>query len=1607
MATESNATWKVWTFNGSCWNTCKKLVQSTLVADSQVLLFQEIRLQSDEEIRFASDFLGAHGWLGQFAPAATTQEGGLTGGVCIAYRDGLNIGTVEVSTQPDPSFAHRVLAVRLHKENFLPHVLVSAYFKVGEAMRGVNLELLKYIAMLAETERLPLMVGGDFNCSPGTIQASDYFTRSGTIPLTPGEPTCFHKQSQSMIDYFLCTQSLASLVHKVKTATQWPSGPHRPVCLSAECSDSELVPTLLRPKQIPVEVPVGPSRLPSSWDSARATVEGLEELLEERTLSWHQEQEAIDGAFEVVNALLARTLCEVTDTPYDPRCARGAPLRIQLMPISARAARERKSWVSLSLPLAWIKNQLQSLQYVLSQEGLSLSGSLQQLAADVSAPPVDLFSLDGVKNAYAQLQELVQEAVLLSDRSDVAEGDQEVFAQLLSRTDALQTDVSKLLISEQASDARTSDQNWRSWIREVNDGSLGWAHRWSRASPHWRPFQHHREGWTGRPTCMLASEVQRLSKLWEAQPTPLDPWIPDSDLPAPPPLEPDRFLQVSASFRSNTAQTFDGYHPKHYSLLSPDQALVLCKLLQCCERHGSLPSNLLSCLAALIPKHKSDGTGKTAMRSIGLLPSLYRVWAKCRQDQARSWEQSHPCVSIAHQKGRSIADQVFIQSAQAEHDTLVTGRPKLTTAIFYDLANFYEYIDRSVLLARARQWDFPVLLLYLVLNQYQSRRAVSLNGYVGDAGYPARGIPAGCPWATYLVQIYSLHCVIGLQQRWIPHTISMYIDDLVLLLTGATLSELVNTAAQAAADALSCIDQELHCAVALHKATVVGSSESVRSAVVQALGKYAGPASTGGASHLGIDFFGGQLRRFKRNRRTLLKRIASFKKRMPRLRTLKKGGLNLQRLWNTGLQQAQFHGADVVGMDQRELTAAQTNMLSLVGVKCRSRSRTASLMLYRDPCYSLGLGPVLTWGGLVFKANTRRDFYQLPSLPKLQSLFSPVLANPPSNWSQVRGPMGAVLMSLDRIQWRPSDTPLVLVDHHGKPVNLAITSSASLRFQLQQAWQYRLGCHAAERLGCAGDHFNLDTAQQVLLEPDLSPSEKGVLRAFLTSAIWTPSRLSRAGYELPSEACVLCGAPRDDLHHRLFTCPGTACLRTEHLSEAALDYLANVQKSFPIHLGMQRTVRFDRGAPPGLGHLGGIFWSQDPTLSPEQAFAGQTLCTDGACFKNGPKACHVAGWAVCAVNSLGECTASLYGPVGQDVPHTSPVSEHLAFLALGHACPNPAEICVDYQGLVNINEMAPKDLYDKSSVHAGLRLQIVGSPLWSKSTIVSKVTAHQDPACFEVGSRERQLALGNQRADNLAKAGALLLHQPSSAELEEWAFDSQTLRRFLRYVAKALILWPAPGSGGPRSKRSKNKYVLARDKDPELKQGCLSGLEVLGPWRLAGGGEEPRLQAGEQSEYSPPQPLALDASASPSDPVQPPEPLFASIADHSFVWVENRFVCKFCLRQVKRLPKPHAVSSCPGTCKVLHDLYQDSRQHQLYASTFTDPSRFGIVICCKRCGSTSEGSRVKGLGDTCPKVFSSPHAAGNWKRLSEGKHPNRRHGSGKVMDPCVALSTFT
>ena len=168
----------------------------------------------------------------------------------------------------------------------------------------------------------------------------------------------------------------------------------------------------------------------------------------------------------------------------------------------------------------------------------------------------------------------------------------------------------------------------------------------------------------------------------------------------------------------------------------------------------------------------------------------------------------------------------------------------------------------------------------------------------------------------------------------------------------------------------------------------------------------------------------------------------------------------MQRVYLTGLQPFGYYGAEVVGLDTREVAAAQSFFLQTVGSTCPSRSRTLSLLVLQEPTYRLALGPVITWTNLVWKAATCPGFE--PSLPRLRELALNILARPPKAWNQVKGPFGAAIVSLQRVSWKFT-TPFVLEDRMGQEVVLTCTSPAKVLCNLRAAWMHMLALKAARK----------------------------------------------------------------------------------------------------------------------------------------------------------------------------------------------------------------------------------------------------------------------------------------------------------------------------------------------------------------------------------------------------------------------------------------------------------------------------------------------------------------------------------------------------------------
>ena len=59
----------------------------------------------------------------------------------------------------------------------------------------------------------------------------------------------------------------------------------------------------------------------------------------------------------------------------------------------------------------------------------------------------------------------------------------------------------------------------------------------------------------------------------------------------------------------------------------------------------------------------------------------------------------------------------------------------------------------------------------------------------------------------------------------------------------------------------------------------------------------------------------------------------------------------MRELFVTGLQQASLHGAEVTGLDPKELATARTSYLTLVGSPAASASSALTLAVVGDPLW--------------------------------------------------------------------------------------------------------------------------------------------------------------------------------------------------------------------------------------------------------------------------------------------------------------------------------------------------------------------------------------------------------------------------------------------------------------------------------------------------------------------------------------------------------------------------------------------------------------------------------------------------------------------------------
>ena len=148
----------------------------------------------------------------------------------------------------------------------------------------------------------------------------------------------------------------------------------------------------------------------------------------------------------------------------------------------------------------------------------------------------------------------------------------------------------------------------------------------------------------------------------------------------------------------------------------------------------------------LLPK----STG--GFRTIGVLPTLYRVWAKLKMPLDRAWSAGVPRSYFAAGVGKATEDAVgrLLLTAEAKQEG------EEVACMIVDIDKCYEHVDHHKLLEAACRYGFPLAILRLCLAMYRAARALAWNGVYSKFVHSGRTVVPGCSIALWLVQLIMM-----------------------------------------------------------------------------------------------------------------------------------------------------------------------------------------------------------------------------------------------------------------------------------------------------------------------------------------------------------------------------------------------------------------------------------------------------------------------------------------------------------------------------------------------------------------------------------------------------------------------------------------------------------------------------------------------------------------------------------------------------------------------------------------------------------------------------------------------------------------------------------
>ncbi len=963
----------------------------------------------------------------------------------------------------------------------------------------------------------------------------------------------------------------------------------------------------------------------------------------------------------------------------------------------------------------------------------------------------------------------------------------------------------------------------RKWANEASQAGAAMAHRWTKVPEGWRPetVEADVDGIrtvTANPGAVVEVERAKWEALWrpahveDRQPT----WGRTAPLRRP---TVEQFRRAARKFPRKTGVGVEGILPADFDALDDEGVAVCIEVMLACEAVGHIPDIIALVIVRLIPKR--DG----GRRPIGLLPSLYRIWAKIRAGEVRDWERKWARDYFAAGPGKSAEAAAWRSALRAE---LATASNASSASVLWDLLKCFEHGQHFLLASEVEAVEFPMALARMSSEMYKAERRLVLDEAVSQAVHPTRGFMAGCARALALIKVLMIRRMDAYVARHPRVNLDWYVDDVELQAVGTR--RIVQTISAAVAD-LREVLRQLGFALANEKARVIASDNDLVQEIVEATGGSAGRAA-GAAIKLGVELTSGKRAgRVGGLKRSRMRKALARQRRLTKFRAM---GGSACKVVRRGVIPSTAFGSTVGGVSDAELRSIQRLVARASAPNTRGASTALKLLLDGDPAWSANAAPLYRWAEIawdttaptVFRriigtgsvadaaqaqhetaaaaagafeaqrclpdsassAGENRRAFRAAQLDAAIKHAAKDAAN--SSWEAVRGPASAALLTARRIGWTFRDGTTIL-DERGKLLDMARTAPCCVKNAVIRATKASVAAASATRWERPEFGRGIWCRPIQTAAGRLWPAARAALRRSWTGGYWSRARLADVGL-VPSAECDKCAGARDDAYHRIWEC--------EHGEMKAKREAATTPSMRAEAARVARDdLRFTRGlmaspwpncAPPRSDYEE-IHLDADMRVLAQPLLVDRPVFIDGsALWPTNPEA-RRAGWAIVMIDEHGKLAGAIYGhlPWGEADEQTAGHAEMYALrraaeLAVGDLC-----AYTDYQeaadGLAK-GEAATSAPGMKHAAHWRAFWRAVDG----SSPRVLKVKGHVTEAevAHDVSLKWRRA--GNSLADKCAKKGARAHYSDVQwAEAKEAAKSQDSHVDLCTWIGSALSEW--------------------------------------------------------------------------------------------------------------------------------------------------------------------------------------------------------------------------